>query len=123
MQSWPQEKCSPLEFGIARRKTCWDSRLGKELKCDHKRRWADIYVFCALECCHIRKHGQALDTDNWRFYVVCTGALNEVFGKQKKVRLGPLKDRLGERLKKCRYATLAETIHEIARTACRPVGP
>ena len=125
IQSWPQKKCSPLKFGIAPRRTSWDSKTGKELKNSDLRRWAHIYVFCTLESRHIHKHRQALDTDQWRFYVVPTSILNEEFPvekEQKTVTLGSLKSRLGTRLEPCCYSTLAQKILDVART-CRPVRP
>ena len=121
VQSWKQRSFSPIRFNIGETRL-WDPETGS-FRAETAQRWADIYVFCTLESCRICKHSQALDTDEWRFYVACTCALNDEFKGQKTVTLGSLKDRLCERLKPCRYATLAQTIRDVARTTCSPCSP
>lgn len=83
IQTWDQKKPSRILFGIAR-SYGWEARTNTydpELK-----RHADVYVFCVL------KHKDqdtidALDLDQWDFYVLPTEKLEEKAPRQKTIAL------------------------------------
>ena len=86
VQSWPQDKPSPISFSIAKAKR-WafrPTRLEGKLK-----RHADIYVFCLLEH-KDRKSIDPLNIDQWKFFVLPTGAINKKLGGQKHLSIGRL---------------------------------
>lgn len=96
IQSWAQDRYSPIRFGIQ------PNKAGV--------RQADVYVFCLLA------HRQPetinpLDLDQWEFYVLSTAQLDSQVGLQKSISLGSLK-----RLKPltAKFATLAETITQVS---------
>ena len=96
IQSWAQDRYSPIRFGIQ------PNKAGV--------RQADLYVFCLLA------HRQPetinpLDLDQWEFYVLSTAQLDSQVGLQKSISLGSLK-----RLKPltAKFATLAETITQVS---------
>jgi hypothetical protein len=86
LQTWKQEKLSAINFSI-RKATAWDEQTGKfdsELK-----RQADLYVFCLLA--HTDKSTvNPLDTNQWRFFVLPSTAINDQLKDQKAIGLSKL---------------------------------
>jgi hypothetical protein len=86
LQTWFHQSLSDIQFGI-RRTRAWNSSTNKfasELK-----RQADIYVFCLLH----HKEKQTLDplnVDQWEFYVLPVGILNEYFPTRQTISLANL---------------------------------
>ncbi len=89
VQSWKQKTLSPIEFNIAPTRG-WNAETGK-YQSEEPSRSADIYVFCALRKCRIMEHVEALNTDNWDFYVLHRDVLDRERPDQKKIREGPLR--------------------------------
>jgi hypothetical protein len=86
LQSWPQNRESPISFSIAKsRKWAYPpARLVGELK-----RHADLYVFCVLN--HRRKRSlDPLNFNQWDFYVLDTKTLNKGAGDQKSLSFNKL---------------------------------
>ena len=83
IQSWGQEKLSPINFLIRPTQV-----LNAE---DNKKvRQADVYVFCVHT--HTEQESiNILDTSQWKFYVLSTATLNEKVGNQEKISLKKLK--------------------------------
>lgn len=83
IQSWGQEKLSPINFLIRPTQV-----LNAE---DNKKvRQADVYVFCVHT--HTEQESiNILDTSQWKFYVLSTAILNEKVGNQEKISLTRLK--------------------------------
>ena len=103
VQSWQQERHSPLKFDIAPSRK-WNPKTGKYG--DEAER-ADIYVFCALLGTDIHEHGDALDIDNWQFHVVCRRDLPD----QKSISWVPLGKVAGN---PCRFEHLRRRIEGAA---------
>ena len=103
-QAWKQERSSPIEFTIARRKR-WDPE--KRQWSEKAGRWAQPYVFCVLDGC------DPLNLDAWNFLVLRTSVLEKMRCKGTKIRLGPLKE-LGAEC--CKYAHLNEAVERAAKT-------
>ena len=83
IQSWAQRGPTTPCFSI-RPTRAWDSTtniLASEIK-----RQAKVYVFCLLTNAD-RTTINALDVDQWTFYVLSTSALNERYGNQKTLSL------------------------------------
>ena len=86
LQSWKQERLSPLKFSIGRTYG-WDARTNTNATVNSRQ--ADVYVFCVLA--HRDKATvDPLDIDQWEFYVVATRQLDEHLGDQKTAALGTL---------------------------------
>ncbi|WP_049721256.1 hypothetical protein [Gilvimarinus polysaccharolyticus] len=86
VQSWEQKKHSTIQFSI-RPTQGWDSESNE--RNIEVRRQADVYVFCLL------KHKDQtsinpLNLDQWVFYVLPTGTLNQSVGAQKSITLNSL---------------------------------
>ena len=111
IQSWKQKVLSPIEFRIAPTKY-WDPDKGAYLS-DKPHRWADIYVFCALNATDLKAHVDALDTNNWQFFVLHRNKLRDL-PTQEKIRIKPL-------LKKkpicCDYRGLKKSIERVAMSS------
>ncbi|MBR0076744.1 MAG: hypothetical protein IJP96_13435, partial [Synergistaceae bacterium] len=87
IQSWGQEKLSPINFLIRPTQVCnaEDNNFS-----GGKVRQADVYVFCVHT--HTEQESiNILDTSQWRFYVLSTATLNEKVGNQEKISLTKLK--------------------------------
>lgn len=83
IQSWGQEKLSPINFLIRPTQVC-------NAEDNKKVRQADVYVFCVHT--HIEQESiNILDTSQWKFYVLSTATLNEKVGNQEKISLTKLK--------------------------------
>ena len=87
IQSWGQEKLSPINFLI---------RPTQVLNAEDNNfsggnvRQADVYVFCVHT--HTEQESiNILDTSQWKFYVLSTATLNEKVGNQEKISLTKLK--------------------------------
>jgi hypothetical protein len=86
LQSWGQEKLSPISFGIQPTYAYdYDTyTFGEEQK-----RQADVYVFCLLK--HKDKATvNPLNLDQWEFYIIPTSVLDAECGEQKKISLSRL---------------------------------
>ena len=90
IQSWQQNKLSPIKFDIAL-KHGWDAATNQME--EYKLRSADVYVFCILSETDQQKI-DPLNIDQWQFFVVATSKLNDTFGEQKTVGLNSLRKRL-----------------------------
>lgn len=103
LQTWKQEKLSTINFSI-RQTTAWDEQSGKfdsELK-----RQADLYVFCLLA--HTDKSTvNPLDTNQWRFFVLPSAAINDQLKDQKTIGLAKL---MSLNPTECTYDDLQESI-------------
>lgn len=87
VQSWGQSGLSSISFDISL-SHAWDYESGEFD--DECKRQADVYVFALLT--HRDKSTvDPLNLDQWRFYVLSVGTLNELFGDQKRLTLGGLK--------------------------------
>ncbi|MBR0234439.1 MAG: hypothetical protein IJQ47_10355 [Synergistaceae bacterium] len=87
IQSWGQEKLSPINFLIRPTQVCnaEDNNFS-----GGKVRQADVYVFCVHT--HTEQESiNILDTSQWKFYVLSTATLNEKVGNQEKISLTKLK--------------------------------
>ena len=86
VQSWEQRKPSVIGFDISEN-TAWHEK--EEFRSTEKKRHADCYVFCLLGTPE-DKNPNALDLDQWRFWVLPTSVLNESCTSQKRISLNPL---------------------------------
>ena len=87
IQSWEQDKISPISFGI-QKTYAWDAKTNKRTSV--KMRQADIYVFCVLA----HKEQKTIDPMNvaqWEFYILPTSVLNSEVQNQKSITLSSLK--------------------------------
>lgn len=87
IQSWKQEKLSPISFDIAK-KYAWDSETNTTS--ETRVRSSDIYVFCLLDE-KDQNRIDPLDLSLWRFYVVKSRRLDIELGDQKSISLSRLK--------------------------------
>ena len=86
LQSWMQEKLSPIQFSI-RPTYGWDSETNTTSSI--KERQADVYIFCVLA--HEDKATvNPLNLDQWDFYCVSTKTLNQELGDQKTLSLSTM---------------------------------
>lgn len=89
-QSWPQNRLSKIEFGIARKRSWYaDTNQFDE----QTARSANLYVFCVFtekdeKLARIRVR----DVSAWRFYVLSTEMINQQFGGQRKVALSRIEE-------------------------------
>ncbi|WP_188455695.1 hypothetical protein [Virgibacillus oceani] len=86
IQSWEQSKISTPAFDIAP-KYAWTG-IGNEYE-QEKRRFADYYIFCLLHEKN-REKINPLSMDQWEFYILPTGVLDQLKKTQKKISLRPL---------------------------------
>ncbi|MFJ6568794.1 hypothetical protein ACIQNU_15340 [Streptomyces sp. NPDC091292] len=87
LQSWAQSQPSEISFSIAPA-SGWDAQTGTTTA--EVRRRSDVYAFCLLH--HQDKQTlDPLDLDQWTFYVLPTGVLDERCPSQKTIRLSSLK--------------------------------
>lgn len=106
IQSWAQRGLSTPCFSI-RPTRAWDSKtnvLSGKIK-----RQAKVYVLCILANSD-RTTINALDVDQWIFYVLPTSVLNETYGDQKTLSLGALQT---TGVKPARYYELREGIDNL----------
>jgi len=81
IQSWEQKKHSTIRFDI-KKKRSWNAKTNESFP--DPSRYSDCYVFCLyLETEKVN----ILDINGWRFYVVPTKMINDVYGEQKSVSL------------------------------------
>ena len=109
LQSWPQKKQHVPDFGIASTEG-WDPETGEYV--EEIKRWSDVYVFCLLKPQEDKATLDPLNVAQWKFYVVSTATVNEVVPDQKKIRLGPLKKKLGA--KEVAFDGIAAAVREAA---------
>lgn len=107
VQSWAQERPSPITFGIAPT-VGWDAQTNAV--CMERKRRADVYVFCLLGS-EGQSHVDPLDLGQWQFFVLATCTLDALVPTQKSIRLAPLL-RLGPVT--CRFERLREVILQVA---------
>lgn len=91
VQSWAQENLSKISFSI-KTSRYWDANSNK-LSAEIKRQ-ADIYVFCLLE----HKDKSAIDPlklEQWLFFVVARGELDNYKGSQNFITLKNLQKLAG----------------------------
>ena len=81
VQSWKQSKHSTISFDIAKKKS-WIAETNEYLP--ESSRFSDCYVFCLYV---ETEKVNVLDIIGWRFYVVPTKIINDVYGEQKSVSL------------------------------------
>ncbi len=83
LQSWEQKELSTIRFDIAKKKP-WYAKTNTYG--DHEVRASDVYVFCLFG---EKDKGKAdvLNVGQWRFYVVATDVINDMFGDTKSVSL------------------------------------
>ena len=92
LQSWAQKRPSQIRFTI-RATRRWDE--DKYSRVDDVRRQAQVYVFCVFAA-RDKDTANPLDLDQWEFYVLPAGVLNEKAAGQKGIglssllRLGPI---------------------------------
>ena len=103
IQSWKQTAPTPIQFSIGPRQG-WDPQTG--LYSGQARRWADLYVFCALE------GTDPLNVDKWQFYVLPSAVLDESCGTQRTIRLEPLRKLSPPPMRSC-YRNLNKIIEEV----------
>ena len=107
IQSWAQKKYSPISFQVGKRRG-WDELNGAD---DVPRRHADVYVLALLD--HFDQSTiDPLNLDQWRFFVVPTGFLNERVRSQHSITLASLAKAGFERI---HFSKLAATIRDTAR--------
>ncbi len=88
IQSWPQQRRSPISFGIARTKGYVIQADGSYFTDEVRKRRSDVYVFCH----HVGV--EPGDPADWMFYVAATRTLDHVCGDQKTITLASLKRRI-----------------------------
>ena len=83
VQRWEQKRPSTIRFDIAEHQR-WNAETGlyEGGTCRH----ADCYIFCLLAERN-RNRVDPLDCAQWRFYVIATPKINELYGNQKTVAL------------------------------------
>ncbi|MGW6506481.1 hypothetical protein ACWGCP_02795 [Streptomyces niveus] len=87
LQSWAQSQPSEISFSIAPA-SGWDAQTGTTTA--EVLRRSDVYVFCLLH--HQDKQTlDALNLDQWTFYVLPTVVLDDRCPSQKTIRLSSLK--------------------------------
>lgn len=86
LQNWYQSRPSSIIYDIAR-KRAWDANTG--ITSPELKRASFCYVFCLFIEPDINK-ANVLDMNQWRFYVMRTSTMDEVFNDQKKVSLSVL---------------------------------
>lgn len=107
VQSWAQERPSPISFGIAPTRG-WDAPTNAVSH--ERRRRADVYVFCLLGS-EEQNVVDPLDLANWQFFVLATRTLDALVPTQKSIRLAPL---LRLKPRTCGFGTLREVILQVA---------
>ena len=108
LQSWNQEKLSKISFGIAPT-IAWYPQTNTYS--DHKKRWADYYIFCLLH--HQDKSTiDPLDMDQWTFYVLSSQVLNEEKKDQKTISLGAL---LKLQPVGCKFGEIQAVLEELSK--------
>ena len=85
LQSWEQDKPSNIVFSI-RPARAWDPKLGYY---GETKRQSDLYVFC-LYTQTDRDRADPLVLDDWDFYILPTGRLDNCCGGQKTISLNSL---------------------------------
>jgi hypothetical protein len=103
IQSWRQERLSPISFTIR------ETRALDEASNDYEKsakRQADVYVFC-VENCKEQDLINPLDLSQWEFYIISTEELNRTLKSQKTIMLNSL-IKIGA--KKCEFSQIRETI-------------
>jgi len=87
LQSWFQRKLSPISFNT-KAAFVWDFTLNKYEEA--KRRSADVYVFCLLNCVD-KVTVDPLNLKQWTFYILSTKTLNDYVRSQHSITLNSLK--------------------------------
>ena len=95
-------------FDIPEKKWAWGSELSDWMESERPKRWADCYAFC-LENMDDPAAYNPLDLSQWEFFVLSTFRINEVFGHQKTVAIGKL------RQEGCRSVAFRDLASEISR--------
>ena len=108
LQSWEKPEQVLPKFDIAKRQG-WNNEKEKAIK--NKKRWSDFYVFC-LFAHKDRETAKPLDTNQWKFYMAETSAINKNFGDKKKISLLDLENKLN--LKPIIYSKLASNFSRLA---------
>ncbi len=80
IQSWEQEKLSPIVFGI---------RPTMHYTDNERKRRSDFYVFCLLAEKDPSRINP-MELSQWEFYVMPTSELNRLTGRQKTITLNAL---------------------------------
>lgn len=92
VQSWKQTKPSRISFSI--KKTFVYDEYGKPLY-ESPRRQADVYVFCLLAL-EDEKRVEPMNLDQWEFFVLSSKNIDQHWGEQASISLGPLRKICGE---------------------------
>lgn len=87
VQSWFQKELSQISFGIQPTRA-WDSTTNtSDTEC---KRQSHLYIFALLQE-QDKELVNPLNLNQWKFYILKTGVLNEVCGSAKRISLGSLK--------------------------------
>jgi len=97
------------KFSIAQKKNAWCNWTWDWKTSTHPKRWADIYVLC-LEGEKEKDKYEPLDPAQWKFFVITTAQIDNLFGAQKSVAVGRL---CAKGLKAVTYDRLQEKINDI----------
>lgn len=100
VQSWQQKEHSTIRFDISKKRS-WDAKTNEYSP--EPSRSSDCYVFCVYV---ETENVNILDINGWRFYVVPTTKINDVFGEQKSISFNRLKN-ISEEIK---YGEIKKTI-------------
>jgi hypothetical protein len=87
LQSWHQNRLSPITFGVAKTKK-WNVETGKYSPKAYRE--ADVYVF-ALFAHQDKKSANPLDLSQWKFFVLPTVVLDDRERSQHSISLASLK--------------------------------
>ena len=116
LQAWEQDKPSNIVFSI-RPARAWDPKLGYY---GETKRQSDLYVFC-LYTQTDREKADPLVLDDWDFYILPTGRLDDCCGGQKTISLNSL---LALGPVKADYGGIKDAvIHCIQGDECTPPPP
>ena len=94
---------STIRFDVSKKKS-WNAKTNEYLP--EPSRLSDCYVFCVYV---ETENVNVLDINGWRFYVVLTKTIDEIFGEQKSVSL----NKLQAISKEIPYQKLKKTIDSI----------
>lgn len=104
LQSWEQNKLSKIIF------TCAPSQAFKNQQYDGLSiRHSDVYVFCLHEC-QDREIADAMNLDQWIFYILPTKTLDKKLGLQKTISLNSL---LKLNPAKVRFHEIKNAVHNV----------
>jgi hypothetical protein len=108
LQSWRQERLSPIRFGI-QPTVGWDAQTNTVAA--ERKRQADVYVFSVFK--HIdQATADPLKLEQWDFYVMSTAQLNTAVGDQKTISLASL---LRHKPVTCSFSGIRKAVDTVLR--------